>query len=67
MQKKLDDCKKIVTIGAGFIGVEISDELNKLGKEVTLIEKLPHVLGLAFDEDISAWQKHCLKRGELIF
>lgn len=53
MQKKLDGLKKIVTIGAGFIGVEISDELVKAGKEVTLIEKLPHILGLAFDEDIS--------------
>ncbi len=61
MQKKLDDCKKIVTIGAGFIGVEISDELNKLGKEVTLIEKLPHVLGLAFDEDISVVAEGLLK------
>ncbi|HKL67676.1 MAG TPA: FAD-dependent oxidoreductase [Bacteroidales bacterium] len=53
MQKKLEGANKIVTIGAGFIGVEISDELNKAGKEVTLIEKLPHALGLAFDEDIS--------------
>lgn len=61
MQKKLADCKKIVTIGAGFIGVEISDELNKLGKEVTLIEKLPHVLGLAFDEDISSVAEALLK------
>lgn len=53
MQKKLEGLKRIVTIGAGFIGVEISDELNKAGKEVTLIEKLPHVLGLAFDEDVA--------------
>lgn len=61
MQKKLKDCKKVVTIGAGFIGVEISDELNKLGKEVTLVEKLPHVLGLAFDEDISSTAETLLK------
>jgi len=53
MQKKLEGLKKVITIGAGFIGVEISDELNKAGKEVTLIEKLPHVLGLAFDEDVA--------------
>lgn len=54
MQKKLENCKKIIVIGAGFIGVEISDELMKAGKEVTLIEKLPRILGLAFDEDISS-------------
>ncbi|MBN2890857.1 MAG: FAD-dependent oxidoreductase [Bacteroidales bacterium] len=53
MQQKLVGAKKIITIGAGFIGVEISDELVKAGKEVTLIEKLPHILGLAFDVDIS--------------
>lgn len=53
MQNKLRDCKKIITIGAGFIGVEISDELVKAGKEVILIERLPHILGLAFDKDIS--------------
>jgi len=61
MQKKLSGAKKIVTIGAGFIGVEISDELNKAGKDVTLIEKLPHVLGLAFDEDISLQVEELLK------
>jgi len=53
MQAKLKDAKKVVAIGAGFIGVEISDELHKAGKEVSLIEKLPKILGLAFDEDIS--------------
>jgi len=61
MQNKLKDCKKIITIGAGFIGVEISDELNKIGKDVTLVEKLPNVLGLAFDEDISIKAEAILK------
>lgn len=53
MQKELAGTKKIVVIGAGFIGVEISDELKKSGKEVVLVEKLPHILGLAFDQDIA--------------
>jgi NADPH-dependent 2,4-dienoyl-CoA reductase/sulfur reductase-like enzyme len=61
MQLKLNDCKKIITIGAGFIGIEISDELNKINKKVTLIEKLPHILGLAFDEDISVKAEEILK------
>ena len=47
---KLKNCKKIVTIGGGFIGVEVSDELNKRDKEVTIVEILPHVLSLAFDK-----------------
>ncbi len=53
MQSKLNGQKKIIVIGAGFIGVEISDELVKAGKEVTLIERLPNILSLAFDADIS--------------
>lgn len=53
MKAKLQGLKRIVTIGAGFIGVEMSDELNKVGKEVTLIERLPNILGLAFDEDVA--------------
>lgn len=61
MHSKIANCKKIVTIGAGFIGVEISDELVKAGKEVTLVEKLPHILGLAFDEDISLKVESLLK------
>jgi len=45
--------KKIAVIGAGFIGVELSDELNKHGYEVTLIEKMPNILNLAFDVELS--------------
>jgi len=67
MHKELKDCKKIITIGAGFIGVEISDELNKVGKEVTLIEKLPHILGMAFDEDVAIKAQEILsERGVII-
>ena len=45
--------KNIAVIGAGFIGVELSDELVKHGYNVTLIEKLPHILNLAFDPEIA--------------
>lgn len=61
MQKKLECCTKIIIIGAGFIGVEVSDELHKAGKEVTLVEKLPNILGLAFDSDISTRAEDILK------
>lgn len=53
MQKKLEDANKIIIVGAGFIGVELSDELKKAGKEVYLLERLPNILSLAFDPDIS--------------
>lgn len=50
---KLDGAKNVAVVGAGFIGVELSDELNKKGYKVTLIEKLPNILNLAFDTELS--------------
>jgi NADPH-dependent 2,4-dienoyl-CoA reductase/sulfur reductase-like enzyme len=46
-------CRKVVVIGGGFIGVEVGDELHKKGKDVTIVEILPHVLEAAFDEEIA--------------
>ena len=53
MIRKLQDKQKIVVIGGGFIGVEISDELKKQGKEVTVVEILPHILGSVFDKELA--------------
>jgi len=58
---KLDGCNKIVTIGGGFIGVEIADELNKIGKNVTIVEILPHVLCMNCDEEITISVEEILK------
>jgi len=53
MKSRLASLKRIVVIGAGFIGVEFSDELVKSGHEVVLVEKLPDILLLAFDVELS--------------
>jgi pyruvate/2-oxoglutarate dehydrogenase complex dihydrolipoamide dehydrogenase (E3) component len=63
---KLSNFKKIVTIGGGFIGVEVSDELSKIGKEVTIVEKLPNILWSAFDEIISKSAKKILENRGII-
>ncbi len=62
LKYKIKDLNKVVVIGAGFIGVEISDEINKTGKEVTLVEVLPNILGLAFDEEIAIDAKEVLSQ-----
>jgi NADPH-dependent 2,4-dienoyl-CoA reductase/sulfur reductase-like enzyme len=54
MKGKIDNLKKVVVIGAGFIGVEFSDELQKNGHEVCLIEKEKSILYSAFDEEIAS-------------
>ena len=50
----LSSAKRVAVVGAGFIGVELSDELAKAGVEVTLIEAMGSILPLAFDEDMTA-------------
>lgn len=53
LQKSISRLNKIIIIGGGFIGVEIANELVKAGKEVTIVEMLPHVLSLVFDESVA--------------
>jgi len=53
LKNKLNTLKNIVVVGAGFIGVEVADELAKQGHKVTIVEKLPYILNLAFDPEIS--------------
>ena len=53
MHAKLKPLKKVITIGAGFIGVEMSDEMNKAGWDVTLIEVEPFILSKAFDKEFA--------------
>ena len=54
MKGKIDNLKKVVVIGAGFIGVEFSDELHKNGHEVWLVEKEKSILYSAFDDEIAS-------------
>jgi len=58
---KLKGCQNVVIVGGGFIGVEVADELNKIGKDVTIIEIMPHVLELAFDEEYAVEAEKILK------
>jgi pyruvate/2-oxoglutarate dehydrogenase complex dihydrolipoamide dehydrogenase (E3) component len=53
MKQRLESCRRVAVIGAGFIGVEFSDELARGGKEVLLVEKEPAILSLAFDVELS--------------
>lgn len=67
LHEKLNGLQKIVVIGAGFIGVEVSDELVKAGKDVTLVEILPNILGSTFDEEFaSEAEKILVERGVTI-
>ncbi len=55
------EAEHIVVVGAGFIGVEVTDDLVRAGKRVTIVEKLPGILPLAFDEEFSGEAERILK------
>lgn len=61
MYDKLKPLKKVITIGAGFIGVEMSDEMNKVGWDVTLIEIESSILSRAFDKEFGDKAEELLK------
>src|SRR5947209_1172860 len=53
--------KKLVVVGAGYIGLELGIALRKMGSEVTIVEALDRVLPL-FDAELSAPVKKWLDR-----
>lgn len=61
-QNALKTMKKVIVVGAGFIGVEMSDELKKSGVEVTLVEIQDRILGLAFDREFAEDAREVLER-----
>ncbi len=55
--------KSAVIIGTGFIGLEVCENLKKLGMQVTLLEKLPQVTP-GLDSDMAVYvQAHLKKHG----
>lgn len=54
MQQLTPATKKAVVIGAGFIGIEMAENLAHRGLSVTIVEKAPHVLP-PLDEEMAAF------------
>lgn len=44
MQRLDDSIRSVVVLGAGFIGLEMAENLHKRGLDVTIVDRLPHVL-----------------------
>ena len=65
--ESLHDNANAVIIGGGFIGLEMAENLHKIGYHITVVEKADHVL-TPVDEPIAAIaQKHLKDKGvELI-
>ncbi len=61
--ESLKDNAKAVIIGGGFIGLEMAENLHKIGYQITVVEKADHVL-TPVDEPIAAIaEKHLRDKG----
>ena len=56
--------KNALIVGAGYIGMEMAEALKKLGLNVTIVEKLPNILG-NMDDEINEIVENELKRNEV--
>lgn len=56
--------KSAVVIGAGFIGLEMAENLKKLGLNVSVVELAPHVLP-PFDVEMASFAASELKRNDI--
>ncbi|HWQ08032.1 MAG TPA: FAD-dependent oxidoreductase, partial [Holophaga sp.] len=52
-----------VVIGAGYIGLELAEAFEGRGLKVTVVEKLPHVLGIADPEMVFPLQEALQRNG----
>jgi NADPH-dependent 2,4-dienoyl-CoA reductase/sulfur reductase-like enzyme len=67
IQKQAGDCGEIAIIGAGFIGLEMAEQLSRLGKKVTVIEMQTQVLPQLDGEMVRPLEKELTAHGvELI-
>jgi len=55
--------KEAVIIGAGFIGLEMAENLHRLGCHVTIVEKAGHIMPVVDWEIAAIVQKHLADKG----
>lgn len=58
------NAKEAVVIGAGFIGLEMAENLRTRGLAVTIVEKAPHVLP-PLDEEMAVFVTNELRKNEI--
>ena len=54
---------RALVVGAGYVGLELAEQLQHRGLSVTLVEKLDHVLGLADAEMTFPLQEELARHG----
>jgi 3-phenylpropionate/trans-cinnamate dioxygenase ferredoxin reductase subunit len=53
LRRRLASTKRLVIVGAGFIGMEVAASVSQLGIEVTVVERVERVMARAVSQPIS--------------
>ncbi len=56
-----NNCHKAVVCGAGFIGLEVAENLLAMKMDVTVIDAAPQIMPNAFDEEMAGYARKQLK------
>lgn len=51
--EKASNAQKVVVVGAGYIGVELAEAFEMKGKDITLIDAEPRIMGKYLDKDFT--------------
>ena len=58
-----NDCKKAVVVGAGFIGMEMAENLTARKLSVTVVDMLPQILPGILDPEMASFAARELRKG----
>ena len=58
LKARVPTVKDVVVVGGGFIGIEAAASLNKMGRNVTLVEAGPRLVGRAVGAETSEYLLH---------
>ncbi len=65
IRKKALKSRKAIVVGAGLIGLEVAEALNKMGLEVKLIEYMPYILPNMLTKDVAEYVMNFIKNFKL--
>lgn len=57
------EIKDVAIIGAGYIGLEMAEALERHGKRVRIIESASYPLASTFDQEVAEWVMETLNKG----
>jgi 3-phenylpropionate/trans-cinnamate dioxygenase ferredoxin reductase component len=65
IKKNINGAKKVLIVGAGFIGLEIAASLKELGVEVTILENSHRILSRNLDQEMSDYMLNLHKEKQV--